>query len=123
MVLFVAGTFVTKRLGPSAVGWALAVTTPIAGCIVMGAYIRFLRHADELLRKIHLESLALGFGGGLLFIFSYRLFERLGAPQIDTNDAALVMMAFAAIGQWLGMAFGLARLFGQPIEEIFDPDA
>ena len=35
---------------------------------MVGSYIRFLRVADELLRKIQLEGFALGFGLGAVLI-------------------------------------------------------
>ena len=54
--------------------------------------------ADELQRVIHLEALALGFGGGAIAVCGYRLFERLGAPSADISDAALALAIFYSIG-------------------------
>lgn len=68
----------------------------------MRSYVSFLRQADELLRKVHLEALAFAFGAGIVAMMGYRLCERLGAPKLDVNDAALVMLLCWLGGQWLG---------------------
>ena len=87
--------------GPLA--WALTVVSVIFSILMVRSYMVFLRHADELLRKIQLEGLALGFGAGAVFMLGYRLFERLGAPKLDISDGLLVMVVFWAIGQYLGV--------------------
>ncbi|HEX7153552.1 MAG TPA: hypothetical protein VF618_18840 [Thermoanaerobaculia bacterium] len=86
--------------GPPA--WALAATVIVLLLFTLRAYLRFLRAADELLRKIHVEALALAFGAGFIFMTGWRLFERLGAFKLDVNDPVLVMMLFFALGLWLG---------------------
>jgi hypothetical protein len=87
---------------PAAAGWALAAASGLLSILAMRSYILFLRHADELLRKVHLESLAFAFGAGIVVMMTYRLCERLGAPKLDVNDAALVMMLTWIAGQWIG---------------------
>jgi hypothetical protein len=87
--------------GPLA--WALAITATILALGSVRAYMVFLRSADELLRRIQLEGLALGFGAGAVFMLSYRLFERLGAMKLDISDAWIVMAIFWALGQYIGM--------------------
>lgn len=66
------------------------------------AYRRFLREADGLQRRIHLEALALGFGGGWLAVAGYRLFELLGAPPVDRGGVILVMAILYVVGLALG---------------------
>src|ERR1044072_5487938 len=61
-------------------GGALAALTAVPGLVGIRAYIRFLREADELLRKIQLEALAIAFGVGVLFMMTRRLFARLRGP-------------------------------------------
>jgi hypothetical protein len=68
--------------------------------IVVLRYVRFLREADELLRQIHLDALAVGFGGGFVFITTYRLLERAGAHRLDINDSLLVMIVCWLVGMW-----------------------
>ncbi|HEX6084460.1 MAG TPA: hypothetical protein VF266_08035 [Thermoanaerobaculia bacterium] len=87
---------------PRAAGWALTAVSAILMVMAMRSYIGFIRHADELLRKIHLEALAFAFGAGIVAMMTYRLCERLGAPKLDVNDAALVMLLCWIGGQWLG---------------------
>jgi hypothetical protein len=66
------------------------------------SYLAFLREADELLRRIETEALALGFGAGAAFSLLYPLLEKLGAPQLDGHAAVMVMMLSWAAGSWLG---------------------
>jgi len=84
--------------GPAA--WALAALTVVPGVIGVHAYIRFLREADELLRKIQLEALAIAFGVGVLFMMTWRLFERLGGYRLDLNDPVVIMFVVWAAAQW-----------------------
>ncbi|HEU5161666.1 MAG TPA: hypothetical protein VFV54_00840, partial [Thermoanaerobaculia bacterium] len=94
-LLFVATTLLLDGgiiAGPLA--WALAAATVIVALFAVRAYRAFLHGADELLRKIQLEGLALGFGAGVVFMLGYRLLERLGAPKLDVNDPLLVLVVF-----------------------------
>src|SRR3990170_6498712 len=103
MVMFAASTILIdgKFIG-APVGWAMTVLTIALSVAAMRSYISFLRVADELLRKVHLEALAFAFGAGLVCMMGYRLCERLGAPKLDVNDAALVMLLSWIGGQLLG---------------------
>jgi hypothetical protein len=65
-------------------------------------YVLFLRGADELLRRIETEALALGFGVGVAFSVLYPLLARLGAPPLDGHWSALVMFVTWAAGSWIG---------------------
>ena len=87
--------------GPAA--WAIAIAPNVLGLGALLAYLHFLRMADELLRKIQLEGLALGFGAGVVFAMSYQLLERAGAPQLQVSDTVVVMMVGWAVGQLLGL--------------------
>ncbi len=89
------------RSGPMA--WTAAGVPDLVGIGAIMVYLRFLRQADELLRRIQLESLALGFGAGVVFALGYRLFELAGAPKLDVDDPALVMLISWSFGQWLAM--------------------
>ena len=112
LIAFMAATLlIDGKYIPAAAGWAITAATAVLMLIAMRSYILFLRHADELLRKVHLESLAFGFGAGVVVMMCYRLCERLGAPKLDVNDAALIMMVTWVAGQWLG-----ARRYA-PVEE------
>jgi cbb3-type cytochrome oxidase subunit 1 len=105
-----------KFLEPGVLAWSLTGLTILFLIVAMRKYILFLRDADELLRKIHLEALAFAFGAGAVTMMGYRLLERLGAPKLDVNDAFVVMMLVWVAGQWLG-----ARRYATNDEEVAQP--
>jgi hypothetical protein len=82
--------------------WVVAALPSVVGVFVLIAFGRFLREADELQRVIHLQALALGFGGGWFAICGYRIFERLGAPTVDVADFTIVMALLYMVGLVLG---------------------
>jgi hypothetical protein len=92
-----------KLIEPGPVAWALTVFTIVLMMLTVRAYMHFLRNADELLHKIHLEALGLAFGAGFVWMMGYRLCERLGAPKLDVNDSFLVMGIIWGLAQWLGI--------------------
>jgi hypothetical protein len=103
MLTFAAATIlIDGNVLPAAAGWALTTATVVLMVAAMRSYIAFLRNADELLRKVHLEALAFAFGAGLVAMMGYRLCERLGAPKLDVNDGALVLFIAWIGGQWIG---------------------
>lgn len=85
---------------------AIAIVPTLIGIAAVAAYIRFVREADELIRMIQLVSLAAGFGAGMLFMLGYRLFERIGAPILDMDDALMAMMMV-----WAGSQLVLSRRY------------
>ena len=107
MVVFAAATIlIDGKIIPNAIGWVLTAASVILLILCIRAYIHFLRNADELLRKIHLEALALAFGIGAVAMMGYRLCERLGAPKMDVNDPLLVMLLV-----WLGAQIAGVRRY------------
>lgn len=103
MVVFAAATLlINGDVVPAAAGWGLTLTSVVLMVLAIRAYVHFLRNADELLRKVHLEALAFAFGVGAITMMGYRLCERLGAPDLDINDPFLVMMVVWIGGQWVG---------------------
>jgi hypothetical protein len=103
MIVFIAATVLIKKEWiPNAAGWTLTVAAIVLMLVTFRSYLYFLRNADELLRKVHVEALALAFGAGAVAMMGYRLCERLGAPKLDINDPFLVMLLVWAIGQYLG---------------------
>lgn len=88
--------------GPLA--YAVAAAPIILFAITGRAYVVFLRHADELVRKVHLEALAAAFGASAFFMLGWRLCERLGAPKLDVDDPFFVMVIVWAVAQ--AVAFG-----------------
>jgi hypothetical protein len=92
-----------RALLPPALPWLLAGLTTLLAVVAVRRFLVFLRAADELLRKIQTEALALGFGTGAVFSILYPLLEKLGAPAIGENATALVMMLAWGAGSWLGV--------------------
>lgn len=94
--LLIDGKFIPAKLG-----WILTSLTGALMVVSMCSYMQFLRQADELLRKVHLDALAFAFGTGVVVMMTYRLCERLGAPKLDFNDPSLLMMLVWMGGQWI----------------------
>ena len=86
---------------PDPLAWALAVLPDVLGIAALLAYLRFLQRADELVQKIQLQGLALGFGVGVLFATGAQLLERVGAAHPAIGDTAAVMLVGWALGQLL----------------------
>ncbi|MEZ5317829.1 MAG: hypothetical protein R2752_10550 [Vicinamibacterales bacterium] len=88
-------------------GWAyliIAASTALGVWALMG-YVRFIREADELLRKIQLEALGVGFGAAMLGSFTLALVERASGWSFDAGDLLLVMV----IGYMAGIVTGMRR--------------
>ncbi len=79
--------------------WLIAGVPSVLGLIGLSAYLRFLREADELVQKIELEGLAIGFGVGVLFIIGYQLLELVGLPAIPARKIGAVMLFAWVFGQ------------------------
>lgn len=84
-----------------AAAWAVALLPLLLGVIAVLAYLKFLRAADELLRRIQLEGLAFGFGAGVLYATSYEVLEFVAVPAASLSDTATVMMLAWVAGQLL----------------------
>jgi hypothetical protein len=87
---------------PVALLGLLAGVTSLLAIQALRHYLIFLREADELLRRIQTEALALGFGLGAAVSLIYPLLEMLGAPHLGGYAAALVMLLSWGLGSWLG---------------------
>lgn len=66
------------------------------------SYMHFLRNADELLRKIQLQGLAMGFGAAVVFVPGYQLLEAAGASEMQTDHLLMVMIFSWVAGQLYG---------------------
>jgi hypothetical protein len=105
MSVFVAATFALseKHLavrGPLAVAIVAVTTVLLAGSVV--PFLRFLREADELLRKIQIDALGAAFAASVVFMLGYGLCEQIGAPKLDVDAGVVVLVAFWALGQYFG---------------------
>lgn len=103
-VSFVSVAFAIRTEALSAGLWtylAIAGSTAL-GIVAVLAYVRFVRQADELQRKIQLEALALGFAGGFIAQFAFSLIERAGIMDVEIGDLFLVMCVCYSVGLFLG---------------------
>jgi hypothetical protein len=87
---------------PSVLPWLLVGLAVLLVAQAIRSYLVFLRGADELLRRIQMEALALGFCSGAVLSMFYPLLEGLGAPDLDGHAIAMVMMLSWSAGSWLG---------------------
>jgi len=87
---------------PEVLPWVLVGLALLLAIQAVRSYLVFLRVADELLRRIQTDALALGFGLGVIFSMLYPLLEKLGAPDLKGQAPALVMMLSWSAGIWLG---------------------
>ena len=91
-----------KWLKAGPIAYVLTAVTIVFMLMAAWSFTEFLRNADELLRKIQVEALALSFAAGGVFMLAWRLCERLGAHKLDVDDPFLVMIIVWAIGQYAG---------------------
>lgn len=84
-------TLINKEIVPDGpISWILAALPTLAGLLVILAYIRFIRQADELQRLVQLQSLALTFGVTFFAFAGYRIVELLGAPPADFDHYIVI---------------------------------
>ena len=102
-ICFIGASFVFKQDYDlsTPVAYAIALVPTAAGICALLAYMKFLREADEMIRKMQFEGLAFGFGIGVIFTLCYQVFESAGAPHLEIDDAAFVMMMGWIAGQIL----------------------
>jgi hypothetical protein len=88
--------------GPFA--WLLAAIPIIVSILPVRAHLRFLREADEFMRKVQLEGIAIGYTAGFVFCMGYIIVERAGAPELPLRFAVVPMGLGWAIGSFLAAA-------------------
>ena len=92
-------------LGPSPDGvastalwmWALVLTPMIIGVFMVQSYVHFLLEADELIKKIHVEALAIGCGTGIVMGTGFGLFSQVLGSWEDSGAFtwAAIILAFS----------------------------
>ena len=87
---------------------ALAATIGVTalGLGVLFAYRKFLSNADELMRKVQLDALALTVGVGVVAGFSYTLLE---SASIVGNAEAMNLVMVMVVTYITGVVVGLRR--------------
>jgi len=100
------------------IGFSLAGVSPVLGVGALALLValhtvmnvRVYRQADELLRRVVMETAAVTFFAGQLVLFLWAAAERLGAaPAITAWDIyAVLMTLYLAASLWISVRRGLA---------------
>jgi hypothetical protein len=100
---FAAATIALERFPQLSApfAWLLAMAPFVLGVPTVRVYLRFFREADEFMRKVQFEGIALGFGAGFVFCIGYHVLEQVGAPELPMMAALLPMSFGWAIGSFL----------------------
>lgn len=75
--------------------WAAITVTILAGALLAHAYFRFIQGADELMRKIHIEALAFGFGAAFVFGIGADLLAQVGLDDAAEGTWVVMIVAYA----------------------------
>jgi hypothetical protein len=95
-------------LASGAPGIVAAIVSSSLGIGTALAYWRFVKEADEVLRRIELEALALAFGVGVVGGLAYWLLERSGAVPVAKSDL-LYVLAGTCLTYSAGVLLGKRR--------------
>lgn len=96
----------SDRIGTEGLALAAIIGATVLGLGVLFAYRRFLSNADELMRKIQLDALALTVGVGVVAGFSYTLLESAG---IVAHAEAMTLITVMVVTYITGVVVGLRR--------------
>lgn len=83
------------------VSWMLAMIPVVLAVATLRLFLRLLRQADELMRKVQVEGIAVGFGAGAIFCVGSFTLEQAGVPGLPMIIAILPMMIGWAVGALL----------------------
>ena len=65
--------------------WLVAALPLVIAAGALWFWLRYLREADELQRRIQLNAVAFGFGVTFFWITSYSALIAAGAPRLEQN--------------------------------------
>lgn len=99
-VSFLGVTWLLRGDNPptGAAGWALALVPTVIGAVAVFSFLKFLRQADELMRRIQIEALGIAFGASLLMVFATQNLEQIGVG-VSTNTLSVAMVGSWVVGQ------------------------
>ena len=75
--------------------WPLIVFAVCCGVAMLWFYLRFIREADELTRKIQLQALAVGFGAAYVYGMSASMLEQVGIPKFAGLTWGVMIIAYS----------------------------
>ena len=85
--------------------WALAVLPLLPAIAVFAAFIKFLRETDEMVRRVHMNGLAVGFAAGAFVVMGI---QPPAVADGTTFDKELVFAAMA-VGMSVGTIWSARR--------------
>jgi hypothetical protein len=81
--------------------WGLVALTAVITVATLAAYVRFIRDADEMIRRVYVNALAFGFAAGVVFSAANGIASAMGGPAYGTNEMVVVMcLAYAGKLLW-----------------------
>lgn len=81
--------------------WLLAIIPIALSFPAVLACLRFIREADEFMRKVQLDGIAIGFAAGFVFCLGYHMLEYVGAPHLPMVVATVPLGFGWAIGSFI----------------------
>lgn len=88
----------TEALSDSPWRIVVALLPVPAAAWALWDFVERVRSLDELLRRIHLEALAIGFGGTLLVVFSWGFLEGVGIEPLSGFVVFGILMVLYGLG-------------------------
>jgi hypothetical protein len=70
---------------PAGTIWVVAALPLVVAVGAMWSWVRYLREADELHRRVQLNAMAFGFGVSFFSLCSYIVLVRVGAPTLEVG--------------------------------------
>ena len=86
---------------PRSFAWLLAIIPIALGIPALLANVRFIREADEFMRKVQLQGIAIGFAVGFVFCLGCQALEHVGAPRLPVIFVTLPLGLGWAIGSFM----------------------
>ena len=93
---------------PSAIYWFVAALPLFVAAVAIWFWVRYLREADELQRRIQLNALALAFGVTFVWIATY--LAMAGAARLEQGHDTTLQQLLLGPGL---CTYGLALLYGK----------
>ena len=104
--LVASWAFVRGDAVPLAVRWLSAVLVAVLAIAAVRSHLAFLRAADELVRRIETEALAIGFGAGAIAALVGSAIQpwlrEIDGEKYVVHAVALVLMLAWSAGSWIG---------------------
>lgn len=100
-VIFVSWLLERQDLS-AVVRFGLVLIPVVAYIFCLGSYLRLIRLADELERRIHLEALAIAFPGSAVAVFACEYLRKGGfISQFKPDYVLLIMLSLWAVGYFI----------------------